>query len=319
MSFLLLRCFVVGLVALASWQISGWLLLRLYQHCRPSIGQLAPAARARLLLWIAAAPALVGAAVCLLLFVAPHAPLVPQHCHGGHGCGAHAPVIGALDLHLPAWGLGLSLGAALIASLLLLAWISQGHRRKLNWMVQAHDRRGFGVLDTELPVALTAGMVAPGVYLSRGLVESVSAEQLAIILAHEQAHVTRRDNLRRSIAECLLPQTGRHSEQLRRDLRVAAEESADQHCAARGAGALQIADTLITVERLGQRAGHVAGCGFTDADLVQRVATLLRPPRYRALELPWFLALVTIGTAQVLLTTQLVHHLIESAVSFIQL
>lgn len=306
---------LVPLVGIASWQLSGWLNLSLYVTARPWIVRLAPTARSRLLLLIATVPAAVGIGVCAALFVAPDSILSPVHCHPGHGCGPHAPVLGSASLYLPAWALGLGLGALLALAVLLLGWISRGHRKTLAWMVSGRDPRGFGVLDTQLPVAVTAGMVSPGVYLSQGLIEKVSSEQLAVILAHEQAHVARRDNLRRALAAFLLPTAGRKGERLRRDLRVAAEESADQVCAHRIGNAHKVADTLLKVERLGQRAVHVNGCGFTDADLVQRVATLLRPPRYSRLEAFWSAALALLAGLHVLLTTRLVHYLIEGAVT----
>ena len=55
----------------------------------------------------------------------------------------------------------------------------------------------YRLVDSQDHIAWCAGLLRPQVYLSSGLLTSLSAEQLRIIVAHEQTHAIRRDNLRK--------------------------------------------------------------------------------------------------------------------------
>lgn len=54
-------------------------------------------------------------------------------------------------------------------------------------------------LDTDVSMAVCAGAWSPEVFVSRGLVEALSAEELTAVLLHEHAHRRRRDPLRRAL------------------------------------------------------------------------------------------------------------------------
>lgn len=55
----------------------------------------------------------------------------------------------------------------------------------------------YRVVDIPLHLAWCAGLFKPQVFLSRGLIESLTSEQLSIVLAHEWTHAVRKDNLRK--------------------------------------------------------------------------------------------------------------------------
>src|SRR5262249_50433237 len=59
---------------------------------------------------------------------------------------------------------------------------------------------GCRVLPVEEPQAFVLGMLKPRVYLSQGLLETLSPDDLRLVLAHEKAHARRRDPLRRFVA-----------------------------------------------------------------------------------------------------------------------
>jgi hypothetical protein len=59
---------------------------------------------------------------------------------------------------------------------------------------------GCLVLPVEEPQAYVLGVLKPQVYVSQGLLEQTNEDDLAPVLAHERAHATRRDPLRRLIA-----------------------------------------------------------------------------------------------------------------------
>lgn len=50
-------------------------------------------------------------------------------------------------------------------------------------------------VDSDVPIAYTDGFFKPSIHLSRGLVDALDDAQLKGVLAHEYAHVKRRDNL----------------------------------------------------------------------------------------------------------------------------
>jgi hypothetical protein len=88
------------------------------------------------------------------------------------------------------------------------------------------------VVEDERPQAFCSGLWRPRVYVSRGTLELLSADQLAAVVAHEQHHARRRDPLRlllaRSLGEGLffLPALGRLADRYTALAELAADEAA---------------------------------------------------------------------------------------------
>lgn len=59
------------------------------------------------------------------------------------------------------------------------------------------------VVEVTEPLAFCAGYVRPRIYVSRGLLEELSDEELQAVVAHERHHRSRRDPLRRLVARAL--------------------------------------------------------------------------------------------------------------------
>ncbi len=107
----------------------------------------------------------------------------------------------------------------------------------------AAERAGLGasrirVLDG-LPVpAFTAGWLRPVVYIDRGLASRMSSDQLAAVLAHEGAHIDRRDPLRLSLLRFLaqvlfwLPALRRIADDAADEMEIAADDHAARAAAA---------------------------------------------------------------------------------------
>jgi Zn-dependent protease with chaperone function len=55
---------------------------------------------------------------------------------------------------------------------------------------------GVAIIESDTPQAFCAGLLRPRVYLSRGALELLDADELAAVLEHEQHHAQRRDPLR---------------------------------------------------------------------------------------------------------------------------
>lgn len=59
------------------------------------------------------------------------------------------------------------------------------------------------VYEDPRPMAFCAGLLRPEIFVSRGAVERMSRESLAVVMAHEEYHRLKRDPLRRAIAGTL--------------------------------------------------------------------------------------------------------------------
>lgn len=123
--------------------------------------------------------------------------------------------------------------------------------------------------------AFTAGWWKPSIYLSRQLARSLSSAELAAVIAHEGAHVSRRDPLRLSLFRFLgrtlfwLPALSR----LAADLADEAEIDADDRAA--GTAPLVLASAIVSVAQWGHRHStsspiYPGVVGFAQGDLVER-------------------------------------------------
>jgi hypothetical protein len=91
-------------------------------------------------------------------------------------------------------------------------------------------------IDCGYPVVAVAGFFKPHVFVDRRVLEACSPEELAAVAAHERAHVSTCDNLRRLlVAAC-----AGHESPTASAWRIAAEHAAD----ARGAGSPRVATDL---------------------------------------------------------------------------
>lgn len=169
------------------------------------------------------------------------------------------------------------------------------------------------LLETSEFIAVTVGVLKPKVYVSTGLLEHTSKQEVEIILAHEQSHVQKRDNVTRtlvSFACCYLPRTV--AKVIQSHFVLATEKLADQH-AAQLSRETDVASTLIKVAKLKMQTDSVAMSYFWDQqELSQRVQQLLAPTAFSALRsLPTLTtmlmgALISMGLVDVL------HHLFDS-------
>jgi hypothetical protein len=260
----------------------------LWPLLRPRLRRWHPQRAARVALLMASAPAwapALGLALCLAPGVLGGVGLGEDHCphHGGH---AH------LCLHHPAVAQG---GAA--AALLGTAAIGSGlallrgagrlarARRSLAVLHQHASARLAGdarLLASAAPVSLSVGVLRPRVVVSQGLVDALPPAGLACVLAHERAHVRRRDALRALLASALSwPHPPRVRRALLDELRLASERACDEAAAAQAGDRLLVAETILAVEKLARRraAGEAAlACAFGESDVATRVEALLGDP-----------------------------------------
>src|SRR5262249_30008603 len=134
---------------------------------------------------------------------------------------------------------------------------------------------GCLVLPVEEPQAYVLGILKPRVYVSRGLLEQASEDDLASVLAHEHAHAARRDPLRRLITSIglvlHLPGIARLLDRL---LTRTQEMAAAADAAGAVGGPVRVAESLVRFARL-RGPGRAAAVEFGSGDLEARVRELL--------------------------------------------
>ena len=303
--------FLVSLLMMSAVVALVWRLLR------PAIEAWAPAARLRITSALLVMPG-IAAAVLAIWSAAPHWwSQVLGHCalhRADHSCTWHLPLDGPGSVTWIAVGaLGL-ICFAVAWKLVRLQW----HARRLRTTLKLASfdcSLNIHRLPIQPPLALTAGVRRPRIYVSDGLIAALSADELQRVLAHERAHVHRRDGLRRIL---LAVGSMGHLPHVRRALlqawELASEQCCDSAVATSPTDRLALADCLLRVARL-TRAHQVSGyavCHFHGGQLEQRIHALVAPRRTPTAGF-WFVLLVTAlsVTGSVSALAPLLHRLIE--------
>jgi beta-lactamase regulating signal transducer with metallopeptidase domain len=211
-------------------------------------------------------------------------------------------VVPAFVLHEPA-GASETAGAILVACAVLAAllvarglaraWRSHRATAALveSWMDAARPLRLAGAsipayrIDSGFPLVAVTGIWQPRLLVGSRVLEACTDEELALIVAHEQAHVGARDNLRRLLLDAVpdvLSGTAIGSAMLR-SWHDAAEEAADERAvaAASPSAACDLASALVKVARLATAAPPLplpASTFFRGERLERRVRRLVEGP-----------------------------------------
>jgi hypothetical protein len=161
------------------------------------------------------------------------------------------------------------------------------------------------LLDLDLPMIYCAGVRHPAIHVSRGALELLDPAELQAALAHELAHLGRRDPGRSWVVLALrgLLAFNPTFQVLARTLARDAERLADERASELGADRLALAAALLRLHRAtgggvsrrtllfgGARSGRVRRAH--DLDIEQRARALLDPPPER---LPWFTLRLTLA------------------------
>lgn len=158
-------------------------------------------------------------------------------------------------------GIGATFGATFVCLFAARAWRMADETRRLlgAWLAGGTRITLPGVtvpafrINTGFPVVAVVGILRPTLVVDAVVLDACSAGELSAILAHEQGHVRRWDNLRRALFAAtpdLLSAT-QTSQDLRAAWREATEEAADDLAAERGEDArVHLATALLRVARL---------------------------------------------------------------------
>jgi len=289
-----------------------------YLAFRNRLLALDPATRARALAGWSSAPCLIALALtglCLLPLVLHLLGWPPTHCLDNHLCLSHPHL--SPDAAL-GWGafaligfLGLSVAMTQLHRLL-------GARRVLTALTLAsrYDaHNGVHLVESDWPIALTAGLRRPQVFVSSRLTTSLPADMLEVIFAHERAHARRRDGLKQCLVGIAslthLPWVRRR---LRADLALACEQACDEEAALRVGDRLLVAQTLLAVERLfmGSTPPQALATAFADSHVVERVEALLADPVGRPRPVRRRYGWGAIGLITAILAVEPLHRLAET-------
>ncbi|WP_300395890.1 M56 family metallopeptidase [Henriciella sp.] len=302
----------VAIVASLALAVAAPLMLR-------PLRRVAPGLRVAILIGMLSAPLLSGAVVAILVAFSTHAwplDLVTHHCHiDSAACASHARADDTLLL--TALGAGSLCAILLWFGLSFFGLISRSNQsQRLLRLASVSRLADAHVVQTPKPVALSAGLLRSETFVSDGLVRALDSKQLAVVMAHEEAHARRRDGLFRLMGHLLsighLPWTQRL---LMHELELAQEQACDA-LAAIAHGAIRTAETLLAVERLKQAFGYKvpdACMAFGDADIELRAHALLAP---RFFATGWsaagFVLTMLASALSLFIVSEPIHHELES-------
>jgi hypothetical protein len=169
-------------------------------------------------------------------------------------------------------------------------------------------------IDSDIPTAFTSGFFSPVCYVSKGLADKLSPQELDIVLKHELAHVRNRDPLSKLLIAFLSAYyPNKIALRLNAKYALITEHLADQSAALHHT-AENVAATLVKVTRLQNSiTAHQPGTTvsyFGTDDVVQRVQQLLSP-----VSKPMPLLILAISILLMLCFTVMAvdatHHLVE--------
>lgn len=257
-----------------------------------SVSHVQRARRARGLLyaplWV---PVLVLLGALLPGFVA-EVTAVGDHClqsathHHHHLCPIHPP---HLSTQYGLWIVSALTALSVLAISIRSASLHLNQWRLGKTLVGTSERSPLGedvrLLDQREPIAVTIGFFRPVILLSVGLLSLVPETTLQIILAHERAHVQRRDTFWAHIDRqmlCLFPRSLRHT--LQDELLLAREQACDVEVA-RLHGAAHVAQALTRIARH-RFLNPSSGLSIQDSSLTRRVLYLLALPDDAASKTP---------------------------------
>ena len=146
-------------------------------------------------------------------------------------------------------------------------------------MMVSDARSEWFLLPNDEKLVFTLGWLSNDIFITAGMLRECSDRDLAIILEHERAHVERRDNLRLLFGRLmLLAVPASLTRGMQEDFHLFTEASCDFATAAKH-GALDVAETLLRVQRLVP--GHfryfdrTVVSAFTGSEVENRVRLLV--------------------------------------------
>lgn len=231
-----------------TWFLLFALLWLLYPLVRRVLMTWHPAMASNALLLLMSLPPLAGLLTTMMLFSGLlELNLITTHYHGST-CEERFPM-----LESP-WVLGLVLGASALALLTIcgkcLAHMHHAKRLKVHLNLLGENHGHWCLLPNQEFLVFTLGWLDNTIFITDGLLKQCRERDIEIILAHEQAHALRKDNLRILASRLLLLIVPAASTRRMCDDLLLFIEAACDLVTARTHGALEVAETLLRIQRL---------------------------------------------------------------------
>ena len=249
-------------------------------------------------------PVLSSMVIAIMLLKPQWAELLfHEHCHGDV-CGPHVP-----DVSNTMPGVFFAAVAALIvaATVYLIgrqAWHNRRRQGTLRTLANEVTPDQWSRIPGALPVAFTGGLLRPHIYVSDGMIDAVSEDELQLLLRHEQSHMRHRDPLRRFILNWSTRLWPRHLRQrFLADHALLCEQRADydavQYVGREG-------ELLAMLDRLSELSG-VKQCEYVE----QRRSELMNPEPSESRRVSVVLALAGVFVTEVAVLTYLAHPVMD--------
>jgi hypothetical protein len=134
-------------------------------------------------------------------------------------------------------------------------------------------------IDEAFPTVAVAGIFRPRLFVAERVLTEFTTGEVAAMIAHECAHVSAKDNVKRLLARAC-PDVFGTPRQLDREWTAAAEEAADARAAGHDPSArLDLAQALVRVARLAApRAPELVSAFYLGGSIDRRVRRLVDPP-----------------------------------------
>lgn len=292
----------------------------LYPRLRHFLRRAGPEFRGILIMGLLVLPLATGLAfVGVILSPALEYGPLAHHCHA-------ADIAGCVPHSLHSFGQALSAATILsIAGLMVWPFVrAAGPLRRLKRAAEGLRRAGtddahYGavIVDDPRPLAFSLGLLTPRVFISEGLKSRLREDELAAVIHHEKGHAQRRDGFWQLIGEVLsIGHSRQTTKLLLNDLNLAAEETCDRYAAQKAGGPLNVAATILKIERLYGDHPPLAPAGaygMTGSSVPARVEALIAAREERDGEIAVTALAGGAGLAlAVFMTAEPLHHLIES-------
>lgn len=271
-----------------------------------------PALASNTLLLLLACPLLISFSCALFLFLPfLESALVSSHCH--NDCATHVPVLPFPEIAL------LSLGIITAILAVLLVQVIRNLRATLRLQKQlrslAREDGECFALAHKQPFVFTLGWWKPQIYMTEGLKQHCSQDDLAVVITHEKAHSRRYDNIRLLLATVftsVLPK--KFSKPILDDFHLMIESACDFEASALF-GELKVAETLLKIQRLSPTqctiGSSVISTAFTGSEVEQRIKALIQGRKLTPLQRTGFQLTLLVLIAVSLGLVQPLHHGVE--------
>lgn len=235
-------------IMLATWLFLFILLCVSYPLIRRFLFKWHPATSSNLILILLSFPFLTSLISTTLLF-SPflESSLFSDHIHTAD-CYEHFPYLNSFWLIYSVLAMATLLILTTFKKFLLNLKFSKNLKSQLSSLSKEQDQ--WHLLPQQESLVFTLGWLKNTIFITQGLIQKSSSQDINIILEHEKEHVKRKDNLRLLLARLLtifIP--GKLSKRYIDDLHLFTEAACDQSSASKY-GSLNVAETLLKVQKL---------------------------------------------------------------------